>query len=479
MIGSHSAPMWLALVALGLLSAVHALDTIPSLRGAFANASEMTRVRGKWLEIEIGKEVFSVANFGARGDGVTLDTKAIQAAFDAAKKAGGGTVLFPANHGKGVYLTNVFQISGSHTMVELPLGARVVFENNRAHYNNKTDLITAHGVSHIGFRGGGVFDAQGASWWSCRSQGCFRPRFVHSTHVSHLLMMDVTWKDSPNHVLELYADFTELAFVTVLNPPSETDDVQVNGTYGPSHNTDAVDVHGTPFYIHDCHFDTGDDNVAVHASDLLVEDCYFGHGHGASIGSIKDGQLENITFRNIIFNRTTAAAKIKTHPKGTGYVRNCTWENLILHEVRETLVIDMFYGHNAQNESTDLAISDITIRNVTNYGKENPETKKTVSPGYIHCQASSPCRDIRMIDVRTIDVMNMPMSCYNAYGTEHNVVPAAPCLLSSTHEGDADDEEDADDDEVDSTADLDDDSEEEEGASDGADDDMSGNYLNV
>jgi hypothetical protein len=66
---------------------------------------------------------------------------------------------------------------------------------------------------------------------------------------------------------------------------------------GESHNTDAVDVHGQPFYIHDSHLSVGDDNIAAHVNDTLVEDCYFGTGHGASIGSIGNGYVQNVTFR--------------------------------------------------------------------------------------------------------------------------------------------------------------------------------------
>ena len=41
---------------------------------------------------------YNVKNYGAKGDGTGLDTKAIEKAIDAASKAGGGTVYFPAGN---------------------------------------------------------------------------------------------------------------------------------------------------------------------------------------------------------------------------------------------------------------------------------------------------------------------------------------------------------------------------------------------
>merc|ERR1719245_2763083 len=121
----------------------------------------------------------------------------------------------------------------------------------------------------------------------------------------HIKIKDITVKDCPNHCLELYANDCEVDGISILNPPSK--DVKTE-----SHNTDGIDVHGSPFYIHDSYISTGDDNVAVHANHTLVENCHFGTGHGASIGSLGGGWYKNITFNNIQFNGTTAGVRIKT-----------------------------------------------------------------------------------------------------------------------------------------------------------------------
>ena len=61
---------------------------------------------------------FDVRSFGAKGDGKTVDTDAINEAIDAARAAGGGTVRFTA----GTYLSASIRLQ-SHVGLFLDHGA--------------------------------------------------------------------------------------------------------------------------------------------------------------------------------------------------------------------------------------------------------------------------------------------------------------------------------------------------------------------
>jgi polygalacturonase len=64
---------------------------------------------------------FGVRAFGARGDGKTLDTAAINRAIEAAENAGGGTVHFPA----GQYLCHTIYLK-SDVALYLDQGAVII-----------------------------------------------------------------------------------------------------------------------------------------------------------------------------------------------------------------------------------------------------------------------------------------------------------------------------------------------------------------
>lgn len=282
-------------------------------------------------------------------------------------------------------LFRCIQIGSSHTEINVESGAVLLIDNDRGAdgWKDKKDFITASATyTNLAFTGNGVIDGQGQVWWQHRDD--FRPRCLY-VHGSNVYMENLTWKDCPNHNLEMYTDTTEINNITILAPPS-------THVSNPSHNTDGIDVHGSPFYIHNTYINTGDDNVAFHANDTLVEDCVFGTGHGASVGSIGTGTwIQNITVRNVQFKGTTTACRIKTDHGADGAVRDITYDSLTMEGVGTTIDVNMFYSAvGAHSSGGSMTISHITFSNI--------KADKSGSPGEFNC-GDGGCDDILLDNV--------------------------------------------------------------------------------
>ncbi len=125
--------------------------------------------------------IFPVTRFGAKGDGKTLDTGAINAAIDAASRAGGGVVLLPA----GSYLSYSIHLKSNVTL-QVATGAIIVAapgpepgEQGRydpaepnapweayqdfGHNHWHNSLIWGEGLENIAIIGGGLIWGKGLS----------------------------------------------------------------------------------------------------------------------------------------------------------------------------------------------------------------------------------------------------------------------------------------------------------------------------
>lgn len=318
--------------------------------------------------------------------GKSDDTSAIQKAIDDCGSKGGGTVTLPS--GKTF---SSFALDMSHNNLQLVIDGTLLVNNDRGSWPKGKDIITATGVSNIGITGSGTVEGQGEVWWEHRDD--FRPLTVKFEGVTTALIHGITFNNPPNHCLELFANHMEVSNVQVKAPPSTDTDK-------PSHNTDGIDVHGSPFYVHDTHIDTGDDNFAIHSSEVLIENCKLGHGHGASVGSPCNGQTQsNITLRNIDFDGTDSGAKIKAQ-QCPGTLSGVTFESLTMKNVGKPIDVTVWYhsDRDTQTITNSSAANDGSLV-IENIAFKDIKSEKSQYGFGLACSDNEPCKGISMQNV--------------------------------------------------------------------------------
>ena len=113
----------------------------------------------------------SIVDFGAVGDGLTKNTKAIADAIDAVAAKGGGRVVIP----RGLWLTGPIVLK-SNINIHTEKGAMVIFSPDYDDYPliqtsfeglntwRCMSPINGKGLENIAFTGDGVFDGSGGAW---------------------------------------------------------------------------------------------------------------------------------------------------------------------------------------------------------------------------------------------------------------------------------------------------------------------------
>jgi polygalacturonase len=264
--------------------------------------------------------------YGARGDGVSKDTAAIQAAIDACARQGGGTVRLTA----GIYLSAPIVLKSNITLL-LDKGATLLGSADHGDYPPKTEfrepglqsLVSATNATNVAITGEGVIDGNGESWWqmarSIKNAGVMgsdhpRPRLVVFDHCKHLRVEGVTIQNSPMwQLVPYYSDDVTIRNIKVLAPAR-------------SPNTDAIDPFSSSNVRIDHVFaDVGDDDIAIKSGaigsagpdepsrDITIVDCTFLHGHGLSIGSEIAGGARNIRAERIRFEGTDNGIRVKAN----------------------------------------------------------------------------------------------------------------------------------------------------------------------
>ena len=392
---------------------------------------------------------FLVSNYGAAGDGVATNSRAIQAAIKAASAAGGGTVEVPA----GVFLCGPIQLA-NHINLQVDAGATLRMLPLDEYPGGTVDpenFISGAGLHDVAITGSGMIDGQGIPWWPyAKTRGAKRPRMIALSACDRVLIEKVTLTNSPMFHIAIGGRSSNVTVrgVTVRANPS-TDPVL------PSHNTDACDVSGKNVLIQDCDVSVGDDNFTCGGgtSDVLITNCTYGYGHGVSIGSHTFGGVSNITVINCTFNNTDSGIRIKSDRDRGGFVHGLSYLNLRMTNVGcPILIYGAYMATNReyralQNLTPEIAATylareitgrtpiyrDITFSNITATAQSGrragliwglPEMAITnVLLQQVNITADRPfgiycAQDVRLVDskITTADGMNK-LSCTNAQVT--------------------------------------------------------------
>lgn len=231
---------------------------------------------------------FAVENWGARGDGRTVDTEAIQRAIDAAAASGG-----PARvvlRGRRKYLAGGIVLRGGIDF-HLADDAELLVSTDPRHFSDRT-LLSAPEAAGLRLSGTGRINGRAyefmagyepeQEWWR---PGPFRPRLVVFTGCRDLEIRDVTLVDAPMWTVHLVGCRTaRVDRVTIRNPL----DVP---------NCDGIDPdHCRDVEIANCRISCGDDPIVIKATRA-----------GAPFGG-----CENIRVRDCVVETRSAGLKIGT-----------------------------------------------------------------------------------------------------------------------------------------------------------------------
>jgi exo-poly-alpha-galacturonosidase len=311
---------------------------------------------------------YLITDFGAKGDSLTVNTKAIQDCIDKCTANGGGTVVVP----KGIFISGAIFLKKNVSLL-VEKGARLKGSVNQADYPQiptrwegeervwTSAFINAIDLDGICLSGEGTIDGSGDSWTARGARRpstdsalarpvnpgirLGRPRLIAIQNCKHIKISN----------LHLHNEASWGLFVLY-----STDVTITNLHITADHNipsSDGMDIDSSSkIHISGSYIDVNDDCISIKsgkdedglrvnrpAEDILIEKCHFAYGHGGvAMGSETSGGIRNVTITDcLVDSQNWAPIRFKSQPSRGGVVENITYKNIKLVNTRKAFEFDM------------------------------------------------------------------------------------------------------------------------------------------
>ena len=334
---------------------------------------------------------FLITDYGAKADGVTLNSAFIQAAIDACAAKGGGKVIVPA----GRFLTGTIALKSNVTLV-LQKNAFIVGSTNVNDYQNLdpfTDglgvdvgyaLVVAVDQQNIAIEGEGSIDGQGKQLKEVQIATDKRPegerwgrrpfllRVVRCSNVrvqGVKLMFAAAWTSHYFQCNRLHIEGVKII------------------SHGVAHN-DGMDIDGCQHVtISNCDIESGDDALCFKTTsstmacrDIVVSNMRLKSGHGAiKMGTESMAPFENIRISNCyIYNTNNGGIKLLT--VDGAHLRNIEISDITMVDVKTPILLRLgsrlsVFRKGKDTQQPTGTFENVIIRNVKAEASANAQLK--------------------------------------------------------------------------------------------------------
>jgi len=294
--------------------------------------------------------VVRVEDFGAKADGSTLNTKALQAAIDACPK--GGVVLLS----KGTYLSGALFLKSDMTLL-IDKGSTLQGSSALADYEpfirnrfegwemdtyasllnaGRLDANGPANVHNLSIRGEGTLSGGGRALGKAMTQAKgqrTRGRLLCLMNCENLEIQGLTLTEPASWTLHyLYSNQVSIHDLNIVTAVPNGDGID------PDSSSNS--------YIFHCRFSTGDDCIAVKSGknpegnrinrpteNVRIVDCVFTKGHGISIGSEMSGGVRGVLVQDCVAGALMHGLQIKGTKERGGFVEDVTVRDCDLQKI--------------------------------------------------------------------------------------------------------------------------------------------------